>query len=62
MPLSKYFKGDGPEVMASMQKRYGAEEGKRVFYATANARGMAPKKRKHGRGSVLAELNRRGKK
>lgn len=54
MPLSKYFKGDGPEVMASMVKRYGPKEGKRMFYATANARGLAPKKHsKHHLGAAL---------
>lgn len=46
MPLSRYFKGDGEEVMAGMVKRHGAKEGKRLFYATANARGMAPKKKR----------------
>ena len=50
MPLSKYFKGDGEEVMADMVKRYGTEKGKRMFYATANKQHMAPKKKhKHGR-------------
>jgi len=36
MPLSKYFKGHGEEVMDSMQKSYSAKKGKQVFYATAN--------------------------
>jgi hypothetical protein len=40
MPVSEYYKGSGTEVMNSMQKRYGPEKGKRVFYATANKRGM----------------------
>lgn len=44
MPLSRYFKGDGEEVMAGMVKRYGPKKGKRIFYSTANARGMAPKR------------------
>jgi hypothetical protein len=35
--------------MRSMTKRYGAKKGKEVFYATANDRGMNPK-RKKGRG------------
>jgi hypothetical protein len=39
-PVSEYYKGEGNKVMSSMQKRYGKEGGKRVFYATANARGM----------------------
>lgn len=42
MPISKYYKGDGKKVMKEMQERYGKEEGKRVFYATANKRKMNP--------------------
>ena len=42
IPLYKYFKGHGEEVMAGMQKKHGSEAGKREFYATANKRGMAP--------------------
>lgn len=38
MPLSEHFKGHGEKVMASMQKQYGTEKAKRVFYATENAR------------------------
>jgi hypothetical protein len=38
MPLDKYFKGKGQKVMDNMQREYGAEKGKRVFYATANSR------------------------
>ena len=40
MPIGKYFKGNGEEVMASMTKAYGAKKGKRVFYATANKKGL----------------------
>jgi hypothetical protein len=40
MPISEYYKGEGEKVMRSMQKRYGEEGGKRVFYATANKKGM----------------------
>lgn len=40
MPLSKYFKGKGKQVMKDMQKRYGKKHGKEVFYATANKRHM----------------------
>jgi hypothetical protein len=36
MPIDKYFKGHGAEVMASMLKKYGAKKGKSVFYATSN--------------------------
>ena len=43
MPIGKYFKGHGQEVMSAMTKQYGAEKGKQVFYATAN---KAKKKRK----------------
>lgn len=49
MPLNKYFKGKGEEVMDDMTSRYGAKKGKRVFYATANARKMAPKRKKSSR-------------
>jgi hypothetical protein len=40
MPLSKYFKGHGEEVMSNMKKQYGAKKAKQVFYATANKRGV----------------------
>ena len=36
MPIGKYFKGHGEEVMSNMQKEYGSKKGKQVFYATAN--------------------------
>jgi len=42
MPISKYFKGHGSEVMANMQKEYGDKKGKSVFYATANKRKLKP--------------------
>ena len=43
MPLSKYYKGHGEEVMRAMKKEYGEEKGERVFYATANKRkGLGP--------------------
>ena len=52
MPLNKYFKGSGEKVMNSMQKEYGSEKGKSVFYATANKRKMTGPsesvKKKHG--------------
>jgi len=44
MPLSEYFKGDGKKILADFVKRYGEKRGKRIFYATANKRGLAPKK------------------
>jgi hypothetical protein len=46
MPVSSYFEGSGKKVMRSMKERYGSEKGEDVFYATANKRGMAPKKKK----------------
>jgi hypothetical protein len=51
-PVSKYFKGHGEEVMSNMEKEYGKDEGKRVFYATANKRDK--KKRKNKRRSKRA--------
>lgn len=41
MPLNRYFGGHGQEVMADMKKEYGEDKGERVFYATANKRGLA---------------------
>ena len=47
MPISKYYKGHGEEVMSNMKKKYGDKKGESVFYATANKRGMAaPHKKK----------------
>lgn len=43
MPIDKYFKGKGDEVMSNMTKEYGAKKGKSVFYATANKKKMKPK-------------------
>jgi hypothetical protein len=53
MPVSEYYKGEGNKVMSSMKKRYGDKEGERVFYATANAKGMnrPGKKKSPKRGS-----------
>lgn len=53
MPLSRYYGGHGQEVMSKMKKKYGEEKAKKVFYATANKRGLdtGPShsmKRKHG--------------
>ena len=49
MPVSKYYKGHGEEVMAAMTKEYGAKKGKEVFYATANKKGMKPKSEAKGK-------------
>jgi len=38
MPLDKYFKGKGEQVMRNMQREYGGKKGKQVFYATVNKR------------------------
>jgi hypothetical protein len=43
MPIGKYFKGHGDEVMSNMKKEYGDKKGESIFYATANARKMKPK-------------------
>ena len=51
MPLSKYYKGHGSEVMTKMKKKYGKNKGKQVFYATAN-------KRKKHKGKVQTELRK----
>lgn len=45
MPLKSYFRGSGEKVYADMVKRYGSKRGKSVFYAVANERGMAPKRK-----------------
>lgn len=47
MPVAKYYKGHGLEVMKDMLSRYGPKKGKSVFYATANKKkGMKPKSEK----------------
>jgi hypothetical protein len=55
MPVSEYYKGEGTKVMSDMKRRYGDKAGERVFYATANKRGLnrpgkhsKKKARKHG--------------
>lgn len=40
MPVESYYKGSGRSVMKKMTARYGKKAGKRVFYATANKKGM----------------------
>jgi hypothetical protein len=45
MPVSKYFKGHGDEVMANMTKEY-RKKAKRVFYATANKKNETYKRPK----------------
>jgi hypothetical protein len=43
VPIDKYFKGEGDKVMSSMKQQYGEKAAERVFYATANKKGMKPK-------------------
>jgi hypothetical protein len=45
MPLDRYYDGKGKKVMAEMKRQYGAEKGKRVFYATENKRKKTLRKR-----------------
>jgi hypothetical protein len=50
VPVKEYYKGHGNEVMSNMKREYGDKEGERVFYATANKRGMnRPGKKRHGK-------------
>jgi hypothetical protein len=46
MPIAEHYKGEGSKVMKSMKERYGAEDGKRVFYATENKQKSKKKNRK----------------
>ncbi len=50
MPINKYFKGHGKEVMAAMKKEYGGKKGESVFYATANKN-----KKKRGAKTLLLD-------
>ena len=45
MPVSGYYAGKGEKVMASMQRKYGAKKGKKIFYATASRHGKRPHNR-----------------
>ena len=56
MPLSKYFKGHGEDVMHSMKKKYGEKKGESVFYATAHKKGLGPSEH------VIERHEKRGKK
>ena len=46
MPIEKYFKGHGNEVLGKMKKKYGDKKGTSVFYATANKMGLTPTKKR----------------
>lgn len=54
MPIGKYFKGHGDEVMSNMKSQYGDKKGESVFYATANKKGMKPKGKAPNPNDVLA--------
>jgi hypothetical protein len=56
MPIGAYFKGSGEKVMKNMQDEYGAEKGKRVFYATANKKGEKPNAKSAGRRLALGRM------
>jgi hypothetical protein len=46
VPISKYFKGHGEEVMSSMKKTYGkGKKAESVFYALANKKKQTGDKR-----------------
>lgn len=49
MPLSDYYRGKGEKVMREMKRRYGEGRGERIFYATANKRGLTPPKKRKKR-------------
>jgi len=61
MPLSNYFKGKGSSVMESMQKEYGEEKGKKVFYATAQKKKNAMKMPEMGMKEHLMMMKQKGK-
>lgn len=43
MPVRRYFKGHGKQVMADMHARYG-DRAEEVFRRTANKMGMTPRR------------------
>ncbi len=43
MPIARYFKGHGEEVMRQMVATHGEKVGEREFYATANKLGLKPR-------------------
>lgn len=60
MPIDKYYKGHGDEVMSSMTKQYGDKKGKQVFYATANKnKKMKPKAGKAVDGNDVLSAERK---
>jgi hypothetical protein len=52
MPVSEYYGGHGRKVMREMKERYGSKRGERVFYATANKRGLTPEQKRSTKGSA----------
>lgn len=56
MPIGKYYKGHGDEVMKNMKSQYGEEKGEQVFYATANKnKKMKPKCKAPNPNEILAK-------
>lgn len=53
-PVSSYYGGEGRTVMKNMKEEYGDDEGKRVFYATANKQAKKSSKKKSRRRSKKA--------
>ncbi len=48
MPVKRYFRGRGEQVMREMKAKHGAEKGERMFYATAHEQGQMPREgRRH---------------
>lgn len=60
MPISGYYRGRGKDVMADMQKRYGPEKGQRVFYATANKKGLTAAGPTNAKKNVLVGRKKHG--
>ena len=58
MPIDRYFGGHGREVMRDMKRRYGAERGERIFYATANKRGLTARSTRGSEPFAPKELRR----
>ena len=46
MPIGRYYKGKGKEVMRKMREMYGKKRGEEIFYANAKKMGMEGKKRR----------------
>jgi hypothetical protein len=42
MPIDAYYKGAGSRVLADMERSYGVEKAKKVFYSLAAKKKMRP--------------------